>query len=91
MGHPESGSPNRRVRAAARRAVVSDSSKANPSRGGDAKPGVCGTADGPVADEESGIPQPGGEAVKARAFRLVIALATLAAMAVALGAGTRWT
>jgi hypothetical protein len=29
--------------------------------------------------------------VKVKAFRLLIAMATIAAMAVALGAGTRWT
>jgi hypothetical protein len=91
MGHPETCLPGRRVRATAKFAVISDSSKANPSRGGDAKPGVCTSADGPVADEESGIPLRGGEALKAKAFRLLIALATLSAMAVTLGAGTRWT
>ena len=65
--------------------------KANPSRGGDAKPGIS------VHRETARLPKPGrtfafskGNIVKSILARLSLALMMLGAMALTTGAGMRW-
>ena len=64
--------------------------RANPSRGGDAKPGIS------PSRETARLPVPGcqllyeGIEVKANLGRFTTALALLATLALSLGAGARW-
>jgi hypothetical protein len=63
---------------------------ANPSRGGDAKPGIFLEEDRPVAGSNDADVVREVDTVKARLTKLTWALALLASMALTLGAGIRW-
>jgi hypothetical protein len=66
-------------------------SRANPSRGGDAKPGVSGDGDGPAAEDCGRGNWEREVNVKAILARFTIAVALLACMALTVGAGIRWS
>ena len=65
------------------------SSRANPSRDGDAKPGIFPREDRPVA-EVSMQRTRRSLTVKANLARFTWAVALLASMALTIGAGVRW-
>ena len=64
-------------------------SRANPSRDGDAKPGIFHRGDRPVAGVIEGLDHE-VVPVKANLARFTVALSLLATMAMTLGAGVKW-
>jgi len=65
------------------------SSRANPSRDGDAKPGIFLREDRPVAGVRRRSTPRGGN-VKSNLARFTAALSLLATLALTLGAGAKW-
>jgi hypothetical protein len=89
-GHVDRDAPARSCGARAIALGSVPSSRANPSRGGDAKPGISleETARLPIAER---IRQDSKESsVKANLARFTGALALLASLALTIGAGVRW-
>ena len=72
------------------RPSAGSSSRANPSRGGDAKPGIFRHEDRPVAVDRRHRQTRKESRVKGNLVRLTWALALLASLALSIGAGLRW-
>jgi hypothetical protein len=73
------------------RSSIGQSSRANPSRGGDAKPGIFSKTARPPIPVNNKLTHTKESIVKANLARFTTALALIASLALTLGAGIRWS